>query len=315
MLAPSCLVLGGSGFLGSRLCRSLVDAGFAVRSVSRSGRPKRREEAWWKSVQWIKSSIGSPSSLEAVIGCEFIVHLSSTTLPSTSNEDVLFDIESNVVSTIQVLQSAVAAKVKKIVFISSGGTVYGNATVLPISENHATDPICSYGIHKLMIEKYLQLFRSAAGLDSIILRVANIYGESQSCEKPIGAVAHFTARAIAGVPIEIWGDGTVIRDYTYVDDVVKAIMKALAYTGKEKVFNIGTGCGVSLNGIISLLQDKLLLRPVSAIYLPKRGFDVSGNVLDVARARTELGWTAEVGLNEGIDRIIHAEKVRLAECP
>src|SRR2546427_4195460 len=203
--ASVCVVLGGSGFLGKRFCRSLVEAGFRVRSVSRSGRPKEQPEPWWSEVEWVAAPIGTESSAKALQHADYVFHLASTTLPSTSNADPAYDLESNVVATVRILEAAVSMRVRRVVFVSSGGTVYGIALHNPISESHPTDPICSYGIHKLAIEKYLQLFRSQNRLDSIVLRVSNMYGESQDCDRPLGAVAHFTTRAVSGIPIEIWG--------------------------------------------------------------------------------------------------------------
>ena len=138
---------------------------------------------------------------------------------------------------------------------------------------------------------------------SIILRVSNVYGESQDCARPLGAVAHFTTRAVNGTPIEIWGDGRTTRDYVHVDDVVRALALALAYRGEQRLFNIGSGRGVSLNHLVEMLRQRLC-RPVMLNYQPSRGFDVFENVLDVGRARNELCWLPEVPLETGLDRMI-----------
>jgi UDP-glucose 4-epimerase len=200
-----------------------------------------------------------------------------------------------------------------LVFVSSGGTVYGIARQVPISETHPTDPICSHGIQKLSIEKYLYLFRSMKGLDSIILRVSNMYGESQDCSKPVGAVAHFAAKASNRMPLEIWGDGTTTRDYVHVDDVVKALMISAEYDGAERVFNIGTGRGTSLAQLVDLLRERTPW-PVAVNSGAARGFDVPENVLDVGRARSELLWTPEVTLERGLDRVVQRAQTRLAPC-
>src|SRR6266850_7536374 len=223
--ASLCVVLGGSGFVGQRLCQSLVNSGCRVLSISRSGRPNGQAEPWWSEVEWVAASMGTESFANALQHAEFLFHLASTTLPSTSEANVTYDLESNVAATLRTLEAVASKCIRRLVFVSSGGTVYGVARQKLITETHATDPICSYGIHKLAIEKYLKLFRLTKGLDSVILRPSNIYGESQDCNRPLGAVAHFTARAVNGVPIEIWGDGTTTRDYIHVDDVVSAITR------------------------------------------------------------------------------------------
>lgn len=306
-----CVVLGGSGFLGRRLCRAMLEAGFRIRSISRSGMPDGPPETWWSDVDWISASIGTESCALALQGSDLLVHLASTTLPSTSNSDIAYDLESNVVGTIKILEAASVFNIRRMVFVSSGGTVYGPAREIPITEHHPTEPICSYGIHKLAIEKYLQLFRSQNRLDSIVLRVSNMYGESQGCGRPLGAIAHFTARAVEGAPIQIWGDGTIMRDYVYVDDVVSAILKSATYEGTERMFNIGSGRGTSLNAILDMVRLHLQ-KPVIAAYQPARGFDVPENILDPRRAKRELGWVSEVSLETGLDRMIRSVQSRLA---
>jgi len=198
------------------------------------------------------------------------------------------------------------------VFVSSGGTVYGTARKRLISEDHPTDPTCSYGIQKLAIEKYLQLFRLTRNLDSIVLRVSNLYGESQDCSRPLGAIAHFTNRAVRGIPIEIWGDGTTTRDYVHVDDVANALLKCISYDGAERLFNIGSGRGVTLTELIEMLQHRFP-EPVKVEYLPPRGFDVPENVLDISRAMHELSWGSEVPLEHGLERMIQAARAAVGE--
>ena len=307
-----CVVLGGSGFLGQSLCRALVDAGFRVRSVSRSGRPKAEPQAWWSSVEWVAAGIGTELSIRALDQADCVFHLASTTLPSTSNSDIIYDLESNVLATVRILEAAAAMGTRRIVFVSSGGTVYGTARQKLITEDHPTDPICSYGIHKLTIEKYLQLFRLTRNLDSMVLRVSNLYGESQDCGRPLGAVAHFTNRAVRGVPIEIWGDGTTTRDYVHVDDVANALLKCISYDGAERLFNIGSRRGATLNQLVETLQQRLA-EPVRVNYRPRRGFDVPENVLDISRARNELSWRPEVPLDLGLERMIHAARAAVGD--
>jgi UDP-glucose 4-epimerase len=309
--APVCVVLGGSGFLGQRLCQSLLESGYRVRSLSRSGHPKAQPEPWWSQVEWVAASMGTESFSGALQGAEFLFHLASTTLPSTSDANVAYDLESNVLATVRVLEAAAKRSVRRLVFMSSGGTVYGIAQEKLIPETHPTEPICAHGIHKLTIEKYLQFFRLMKGLDSVVLRVSNIYGESQDCNRPLGAVAHFTARAVRGIPIEIWGDGTTTRDYIHVDDVVSAITKAMHYEGTERLFNIGTGRGVSLSQLVDMLRARLP-QAVTVEYRTRRCFDVPVNVLDSCRARRELVWTPEVTLEVGLEKMLcRAEGTRM----
>jgi UDP-glucose 4-epimerase len=304
-------VLGGSGFLGQRLCERLVGEGFRVLSVSRSGAPSGVHDPWCSEVEWVAAPLGSENSVKVLGSSDFLFHLASTTVPSTSNSNIMFDLESNVVATVRVLEAAVASKIRRVVFVSSGGTVYGVPRQNPIDETHPTDPICSYGIQKLTIEKYLQLFRSIAGLDTIVLRVSNMYGEWQSSEGEVGAVAHFTDKAIHGRPVEIWGDGSIIRDYIHVDDVVNALAGSVRYRGADRLFNIGTGRGVSLNQLVEMIRARID-QQVTAVYKPSRSFDVRQNVLNVSRARQELMWTSSIALEAGLDRMIGKVHVKEA---
>ena len=298
-----CVVLGGSGFLGQALCRRLLLAGYKVRSISRSGRPKGDFEAWHSNVEWIAAPIGSDLAIRALNDAKIVYHLASSTYPSTSNLDMSFDLESNTLATVRMLEAAVDLRIEKFVFVSSGGTVYGIPQHNPIKETHPTNPICSYGIHKLAIEKYLHLFQHLYGLRSVTLRVSNMYGETQDCTKPLGAVAHFTARILQGNPIEIWGDGTVVRDYIHVDDVTSAILAAASYSGPHAIFNIGSGEGTSLNELVKLLKTHTAL-PVNVNYKPSRNFDVAENVLDINLAMHELNWQPAMSLEEGLQKIL-----------
>jgi len=307
----TCVVFGGRGFLGQSLCRKLLGLGLRVRSISPSGQPSGDPEPWWSDVEWVEASLGSKLSASALEGTQFVFHLASTTVPSSSNTDIAYDLESNVLATVRTLEAAASTGVHRVVFVSSGGTVYGIAKEDAITEDHATEPICSHGIHKLMIEKYLHLFRVMKGLDSIVLRVSNMYGESQSCNKPLGAVAHFTARAVNGRPIELWGDGSTTRDYVHVDDVASALAIAVRYEGAERIFNIGTGRGTSLNDLIDMLR-KRMARPIVVESRQARSFDVPKNVLSIGRARRELLWNPEIALESGLDRVVQRAQMKVA---
>jgi len=309
----TCVVFGGNGFLGQHLCQRLLTDGYNVRSVSRTGRPKGEVQSWWSDMEWIKADLGAEASRSAMAGAEVIFHLASSTHPCTSNSDAVFDLQSNLIGSVRMLKRASVSGVQRVIFISSGGTVYGVPRQIPIPETHPTDPICSYGIHKLAIEKYLYLFRTLGELDSIVLRVSNLYGEHQNLDKPLGAVSHFAYRAATGKTVEIWGDGTIRRDYIHVDDVVNAFRKAITYRGPERVFNIGTGRSVSLNQLLELIGQRVDRR-LQVTYAPARGFDVLDNALEITRAARELGWTPSIRLEAGLDRVLRSSLCVQQEC-
>ena len=221
-----CLILGGAGFLGSHIADQLVAAGHDIRLFDRFEAVKTNIQHLLPRYELMQGDFGNHAIInDATRGIDVVYHLISTTLPKTSNDDMAFDLSTNVVSTISLLDACKQNGVKKVVFISSGGTVYGTPQQIPIPETHPTNPICSYGIHKLAVEKYLHLFHFLHGLDYAVMRVANPYGERQRPDGSQGAVAVFLGKMLRNEPIEIWGDGSVVRDYLYVQDVAVAAEK------------------------------------------------------------------------------------------
>lgn len=298
------VIFGGGGFIGSTIADRLLRDGHALRIFERPRVPPYRAFHAGESVEWMTGDFGSLHDINSALdGVDAVLHLVSTTLPKSSNDDPVYDVQSNLVSTLQMLGAMERKQVRRIVFISSGGTVYGNPRYLPIDEKHPTEPQVSYGITKLAIEKYLQLYQAQHGIKATILRVANPYGERQRIETAQGAVAVFTSRALRGLPIEIWGDGSVTRDYLYVSDVAEAFALALAYDGAETVFNISSGKGVSLNDMIAMLT-RHVGRDVALEYRPGRPFDVPVSVLCNALAARELGWAPQIPLEHGIQKTV-----------
>ena len=253
-----------------------------------------------EKMEWLTGDFMSIHDVSnAIEGVDVVLHLISTTLPKSSNDDMVYDGESNLVPTLQLLNAMVAKAVHKIVFISSGGTIYGTPTHIPIAESHPTEPLVSYGVTKLASEKYLLIYQHLYGIKAIILRVANPFGERQRIETAQGAVGVFLSKAIQNQPLEIWGDGTVTRDYLYISDVARAFVCAVNYDGPKSVFNISSGIGTSLNELIDMLE-RVLGHLVVRHYQPGRSFDVPVSILDNSLARKELGWKPQVELEGGI---------------
>jgi UDP-glucose 4-epimerase len=297
-----CLILGGGGFLGSHLCDALLEAGHAVRIFERPNLKHFRAFKEGERVEWVEGDFLNDEAVSAAVaGCDIVFHLVSTTLPSTSNDNPAYDVRTNVVGTIHLLDVACRYRIKKVIFASSGGTVYGIPKNVPVSESHPTDPTSSYGICKLANEKYLQLYHVLRGLDYCVLRLSNPFGERQRVTVAQGAVSVFLHKAICGEPIEIWGDGSVVRDYFHVSNAVTAFLKAIDHSGPARVFNIGAGVGRSLNQVLSSIEA-VVGRRVERIYMPSRPFDVPVNVLDISSAQEFLGWQPHVSFEEGLAR-------------
>lgn len=297
-----CIIFGGGGFIGSAIADRLLLEGHSLRIFERPRVLPYRHFHPGENVEWITGDMLSTHDVgNAIEGMDAVLHLVSSTLPKTSNDDMVYDVQSNLVSTLQLLNLMVSHSVRKMVFISSGGTVYGKPEYTPIDEKHPTDPLVSYGITKLAIEKYLLMFERLHGIKANILRVANPYGERQRIETAQGAVGVFLHRALTGQPIEIWGDGSTTRDYIYISDVAEAFCRAVAYDGPESVFNISSGTGTSLNDLLNVLEDALG-KPVERRHLPGRPFDVPVSILSNALAMKELKWSPRVTLRDGILR-------------
>ncbi|MDQ0589037.1 NAD-dependent epimerase/dehydratase family protein [Variovorax paradoxus] len=298
-----CLVLGGRGFIGSHLVAALLNRGFRVRCFERPHvKPIGESFLDNPNFELYEGDFTSEADVaEALSECDFCYHLVSTTLPKSSNSDPIFDVESNVVGTIRLLNHATKNHLQKIIFVSSGGTVYGPPVEVPISENHPTNPVCSYGITKLAIEKYFSLFHDLYNLDYAVLRLANPFGEGQRTLASQGAVAVFLGKVLRGEPIEIWGDGSVVRDYIHVSDVVDALLLSIAPSNGSHVFNIGSGCGHSLNEVLATIEE-VARRRATMRYSEARAFDVPVNVLDISKAQYSLGWSPQISFFAGIDR-------------
>ena len=291
------LILGGNGFIGSHLVDRLLADGHRVRVFD------KYEERYRKplpQVDYRFGDFGNRGLLAAALqGIDIVFHLISTSLPKTSNDDPAYDVQSNVIETLFLLEKCLEFGVKKVVYISSGGTVYGRPQHLPVAEDAPHEPECSYGITKLTIEKYLALYRQLHGLEYVVVRPSNPYGSRQNPHGIQGAIPVFLGKVAKSEPIEIWGDGEVVRDYLYIDDLVDGICKAAFIAASERIFNIGRGAGYSLNEIVAAIRV-VTGREVQVVYKPGRLFDVPAIYLDITRAAKQLGWQPETSLHEGI---------------
>lgn len=297
-------MLGGNGFIGSAVTDNLLSAGHEITALKRPGTALYRKFTSGECISWIIGDVRSSSDVRhAIEGADVVMHLVSTTIPKNSNEDPVYDVSTNLTATLRLLQTMADADVRRIVFISSGGTVYGPPQYLPMDERHPTNPCVSYGIVKLAIEKYLLMFQEQRKIKATILRVSNPYGERQRIENAQGVVCTFLKRAMQGLPLEIWGDGNVVRDYLYVGDVADAFVRAVEYDGPESVFNISSGTGLSLNDLVATLEQ-VLNSHIKRVYRPGRNIDVPVNVLDSQLAKRELSWAPRMSFLEGVAKTI-----------
>jgi len=296
-----CLIYGGGGFIGSHLAEELLHKGYIVRIFEIKNFNKSNISHLLNSVEIIEGDFNNrvdiKSSLHKV---DFVFHLISSTNPSVSMANPLFDIETNLISSVNLLQECTNIKsIKKLVFISSGGTVYGIPQKIPITENHPTIPICSYGIIKNTIEHYCNLYSRLYGLNCNIFRISNPYGERQNPYGKQGVIPIFLNKILSHQDIEIWGDGEIIRDYVYIKDVTKLLVKSIEIETENLIYNIGSGQGLSLNQLLMIMREITNL-DTRIKYIKARSFDVPCNILDITLAKNDFLWEPKVDIKQGL---------------
>ena len=297
------LILGGCGFIGRHVALLLVRAGCRVTLSDRAPLGRDLPEGYAEQIVWRPDDFSSIDWDAAVADADVVHHYAWSSIPASANADPRADLQTNVGMTIDMLE-AMRRRGGRVVFASSGGTVYGAPRRIPVPEDHAVAPISAYGAGKVAAEAYLSLYRSLYGLDCRIARIANPYGAGQDISRGLGSATTFLYNALTERPITIWGTGEVVRDFVHIADVARGLVTlASAPRNDEYVFNIGSGAGTSLNDIISILEAKLG-RTLKVAQFKSRAFDVPINVLDISRIRAVFGWSPALSFSQGIDRTI-----------
>jgi UDP-glucose 4-epimerase len=304
-------VLGGAGFLGLNLCNRLAQSGAEVTCFSRS---HTQAQALDRRVARVTGQFSDRLAIaNAVERQDIVFHLIAGSIPESSNRDPSAELAAAPIATLHLLEICRSARIKKVVFASSGGAIYGIPCATPIPEQAPTNPISAYGISKLMIEKSFYLYQHLHGIDYQILRIANPYGRFQLGNKHQGLIGSYIHRALADLPLEVWGTGEVVRDFLHIDDVSDAFLAAIPYDGPHKVMNVGSGAGLSVNQIIVELERAFGCDRLPCVHKPSRAADVPANVLDTTLIRSELGWQPRIALREGLISTIAWMRAHLAE--
>jgi UDP-glucose 4-epimerase len=299
LAGKACVVLGAGGFLGRHLCIQLANQGAHVRAFGRN----LETLSLTTSASLFQGEFSNAPLLSAAIcSADIVFHLISTTTPATAEKNRAFDADTNVTGALRLIEMCKKHGVSRIVFASSGGTIYGQRDE-PCSELHIPSPLCAYGNTKLSIERYLATENATHGMQNISLRIANAFGPQQRSEHNQGVIGIFLRAMLRSQPVNIWGDGKIVRDYIDVDSVTDAFVRAAMYQGNHATFNIGTGVGRSLNGLISDLEDVTGLI-AKRTFLPGRTFDVETNILDSSLAREELKWAPNPNWRECLLRTL-----------
>lgn len=298
------VLLGGAGFIGTNLVVSLAaDKENKITVVDRDKRFFRPlEDMRLSNVLFVQYNFGMETNYDKLVhNQEIVYHLISTTVPTTSNQHITEELKGNVILSSNLFEACVREKVKKVVFISSGGTVYGKEDKCPLNEKTATNPITSYGVQKVTIEKLLYLYNYMYGLDYRIIRLANPYGPYQRPNGILGAVTTFTYKALRNEEIVVYGDGSVIRDFIYIDDAVRAILNIVNGSDVHHTFNLGCGYGTSIKQVIETIRN-VLNKELNVRYTESRKVDVPVNYLDIQRYEKAYGKLNPITLEQGVER-------------
>lgn len=295
----STLVIGGGGYIGAYLVPMLVASGRRVTVLGRSTVP---HYVLPQDVKYIAGDFGKRESLAWLLDHhQEVIHLAYATVPNTSFENPLADLLQNLPPTVQ-LFSEVAERGGRLILVSSGGTVYGEAIRLPIREDHPTKPISPYGVTKLTLENYAYLYAVTHGLKFVCVRPGNAYGVGQRPFAGQGFISTAIASVMREQPLKIFGEDGATRDYIYVSDVASGIVSVLEQGHLSETYNLGTGKGFSNMEVIQELLP-IMKKNVSEVqieHLPGRAFDVKANVLDATKLQEHTGWKSQIELNEGL---------------
>ena len=298
------LITGGAGFIGSHVTDAYLAAGHEVAVVDdlSSGSADNVDPR----ARWYRMDVRDPGLDAAFVEerPEIVCHHAAQVSVRRSVEAPQADADVNVLGSLNLFEAARRHGVRRIVFASTGGAIYGEQSGPPADETHPCRPRSPYAVAKLAVEHYLDSFCDTFGLQAVVLRYANVYGPRQDPHGEAGVVAIFMQRILAGLAPTIYGDGEQVRDFVYVDDVVTANVAALDKAmpdGAMATFNVGTGRATSVNALWRVIES--IARPsVGAYHEPARSGDVRRSVLDPSRAARELGWRAAVDVENGLAR-------------
>lgn len=314
------LILGGNGFIGRHVALALARSGRSVVLAARQPPHSLPVDVEPGLVHYVPFDLERADWTTLVQGHSVIHHYAWSSIPATAALDPVNDLNINVRSTLGLLEAMRRHGGQRLLFASSGGTIYGRLGRKLARENDLARPMSTYGVGKLAAEHYIRVYRLNHGVDGRIARLSNPFGAGQDARRSFGAISNFMKKALSGEPIQIWGNGEIVRDYVYVWDVVRALV-ALAdvhvQDDEAPLFNVASGEGVSLNELVVVLS-RLVGHELEVQYSSARRFDVPYNVLDASDAYRLLGWKSELTLEEGMRRMLsdlQNGETQYATCP
>ncbi len=294
-------IIGGAGFIGRHLVDELVASGREVLVLGRETTPKNNIHS---KAQYAQCDYADRELLRSHLKeCNEVIDLAYSTVPQTSFQDPIFDLQSNLPSSIGLLEEVTKLpQIQTLLFVSSGGTVYGDVQNLPITEETPTSPVSPYGITKLTVERYLLMYYKLRGLPAVIVRPSNAYGAGQKPFTGQGFIATAMGMILKEQPVTIFGENGTIRDYIHVKDLATGISAALNHGKKGQVYNLGSGIGRNNREILEAIAPiaKQNGFNLNIEIQPKRGFDVEANVLNFGKLLACSGWLPKVAFEDGL---------------
>lgn len=295
-----CLVIGGNGFLGSHVVDELVDAGHTVTVFDRFSHEGPSFAS--PEVRSVTGDFFATDDLRAAVdGQELLFHFLSTTTPVTAAADPTLDVRTNVMQSIELFGLAAEAGVQRVYFASTGGAMYGVQPSDRVAETALPAPFSPYAIGKQSIEAYLRYFRLTHGLESVSFRISNPYGPRQHPEKKQGVIPIFLHRIARGLPVDVYGDGAMVRDFIFAADAARMIAKTLGGAQRHDVYNIGSGVGTTVNELLDLMR-RVTDREIVIEHKPKPATFVDRVVLDTQRYSAEFGEPDLLSLQDGVEQ-------------
>jgi UDP-glucose 4-epimerase len=295
------VLIGGNGFIGSSLANYLARMDYEVLVFDKIFTSKFNEK-----IATFTGNFEKRDDLNAAIQSgDCVIHLAATSVPVNSGKDITGDIEHNVLPSVRLFEVCAVKGVDRLIYASSGGTIYGVPRYTPIDEFHPLNPNSVYGMNKLSIENYLRYFSDKYHFKSIVLRISNPYGPRQVPFRGQGVISTFLASVLLNKPIHVWGDGSAVRDYLYIDDLTMAFESAIKYSGQHRIFNIGSGIGYSINQIIENIQDLTHTKPL-ILFEQESDVEVHANILNNSLAKLELNWVPQMSLLDGLSKTLTA---------
>lgn len=305
------LVTGGAGFIGSHLLRALLNRGHEVVVLDDLSTGKRENVPASPQVSLLTGDVADPATVSAALdGCEAFVHLAAVASVERSVQEPLVTNRTNLQGSIALFTEAARQGVRRGLYASSAA-VYGDASTLPLSEAAPLRPLTPYAIDKLAGERYLAHYHRSGSLDGTAFRFFNVFGPRQDPSSPYsGVISIFLDRARRGAPITVFGDGRQTRDFVYVEDVVRAMLRALERDARPEelpVYNVARGEGVSLMGLLDLVGSLSgVTTPLAVSFGPARLGDIRHSLADTSRLRAELGWSPTTSMREGLEATLEA---------